>query len=371
MKPIPVRSDVHNALLAVLHIHQRGIEIIADSWRLLGAKAVCIRDIDKQCLASSPRIFKDAPEWNDGSDVTMSAPLVVEGQVVGQLGVLGLNGAYEKTRLEASASLISHLISLQLESEKMTAERIEQAKLKAELDLTASIQLQLLPQKLPSIAGLDLYAHSRPAKRVGGDFYTFNTHGTGHLVLTIGDVSGKGLPAALLMNMTRTVLHGVARFIPLLHPKAVLSRVNEDLYDDFTEVGMFVTACVGCYDPATRQLLYANAGHSPVVYCPINGSARILQADGPAIGVLPMMQSENASLRFDSGDVLVLATDGLNEAQNSSGELFGYERLRILIEELRHCSAKDIAEGLFERITCFAEGCDQFDDQTLIVMKGI
>ena len=91
MKPVPVRSDVHNALLAVLHIHQRGIEIIADSWRLLGAKAVCIWDIDKQCLACSPRTFKDAPEWNDGSDVTMSAPLLIEGQVVGQLGVLGLN----------------------------------------------------------------------------------------------------------------------------------------------------------------------------------------------------------------------------------------------------------------------------------------
>ncbi len=366
----PLCRDTYNALFNVLRVHADGIKIIAESWHLLGAKAVAIWGQDKQLLACSPKSFAHTPAWTDGSEVTMWAPLVVKGQVVGQMGVLGLKGVCEQARLEASIALIAHLLELQLESEKMTAERIAQAKLRAELDLTASIQLQLLPKKLPAIAGLDIHAHSRPAEQVGGDFYTFTTHSTGHLVLTIGDVSGKGLPAALLMTMTRTVLHGVARFIPLLHPKAVLSRVNEDLYEDLTEVGMFVTMFASCYDPATRELTYANAGHSPVIYCPVDGHAHILKADGPAIGVLPLTQSENMVLSFGTGDILVLASDGLNEAHNSSGELFGFERLRTLIEELRHRSAKEIAETLFERITCFATGCDQFDDQTLIVVKG-
>ena len=363
--------DVRKALLNVLHVHKEVIKIITNSWRFLGAKAVAIRDKDNQFLACTPRSMENAPDWNDESIPSMWAPVLLEGQIVSQVGVLGLRDVSKQASLEGAAALFSHLIMMQLQSEFMLTERLDRARLKAELDVTASIQLQLLPQSIPFVAGLDMYAQSRPATQVGGDFYTFTRHNTGHLVLTIGDVSGKGLPAALLMTMTRTVLRGVARFIPLLHPKAVLHKVNEDLYDDFTEVGMFVTVCVACYDPVTRQLLYANAGHSPVIYCPAGGHARILLADGPAIGVLPVTQSENVIFTFSAGDVLVLATDGLSEAHAPDGELFGYERLCTAIEELRHGSAKEIAEHLFERITRFALECDQYDDQTLIVMKGV
>lgn len=367
----PLRHDIRNALFNVLSVHKRGLEIIADSWCLLGAKAVSIRDLDNKLLICSPKSMSDAPEWYDGSMAMMWEPLLVEGRAVSQICVLGLQGVYEQTRLGASAALIAHLIALQVEIEQMTAERIAQARLKAELDLTASIQLQLLPQRIPSVAGLDMYARSRPATHVGGDFYTFITHATGHLVLAIGDVSGKGLPAALLMAMTRTVLHGVARFVPLLHPQAVLRRVNEDLYDDFTDVGMFATVFVGCYDSANGQLSYANAGHSPIIYCPAGGTAQLLRADGPAIGVLPTTHCANITLTIGVDDVLVLATDGLNEAHNVAGELFGYERLCELVETLRERPAHAIVEGLFEHINRFATGCEQADDQTLIVMKGV
>lgn len=365
------RSFVRRALFNVLSVHENGIEIIMNAWRLSHVKAFCIWDSDNQFLVCSPKSMENAPEWHDERAVQLRAPLLIEGQVVGQIGVLGLQSAYEQTRLEASAALISHLIAKQLEAEDVIAERIAQARLKAELDVTASIQLQLLPRNIPSVVGLDMYARCRPAAQVGGDFYTFTKHSSGHLVMTIGDVSGKGLPAALLMMMTRTVLRGVTRSIPLLHPKAVLHRINEDLYDDFTDVGMFVTVCIGCYDPVMKQFLYTNAGHSPVIYCPAGGSARILQADGPAIGVLPTIQSENVIFTFSAGDVLVLATDGLSEAHNPDGELYGYQRLCAEVEELRYCSAKEIAERLFESVTHFASECSQYDDQTLIVMKGV
>ncbi len=368
---VPLPRDIRNALLTVMHVHRNGLEIIADSWRLLGAKAVCVRDLDQHMLICSPQSMSDAPEWLDDSTPKIWEHLLVEGQAVSTLVVLGLQGAYEQRRLGASAALIAHLIALQIEMEQMTAERIAQVKLKAELDLTASIQLQLLPQHTPLVAGLEMYARSRPATHVGGDFYTFITHATGHLVLAIGDVSGKGLPAALLMAMTRTVLHGVARFVPLLHPKAVIHRVNEDLYDDFTDVGMFATVFVGCYDPSSQQLAYANAGHSPIIFCPGGGSAQLLRADGPAVGVLPTTHCENITLTIAVGDVLVLATDGLSEAHNTDGELFGYTRLCELIEQMRGESAQAIGESLFEQINRFSAECDQYDDQTLIVMKGI
>jgi sigma-B regulation protein RsbU (phosphoserine phosphatase) len=234
----------------------------------------------------------------------------------------------------------------------------------------ANVQLHLLPRELPAVDGLEMYAYCRPAREVGGDFYTFDRHTSGQCVLTIGDVSGKGLRAALLMAMVRTIVHVTVHALLQLEPKAIASKVNEYLYDDFTEVGMFATIFVSCYDPTTRRLAYTNAGHSPVIYSPAAGPARFLDADVPMIGVLPVLPTKDTIISLDPGDVLVMGTDGLSEAQNSDGEMFGYKRLLTLVKSLQQESAQNIAEALFEAVNCFAAGCEQFDDQTLVIIKG-
>ena len=136
----------------------------------------------------------------------------------------------------------------------------------------------------------DIHGVCRPALQVGGDFYDYfvsaKTIGR-PFTFAVGDVSGKGLSAALLMAMTRTNLRGNALRTADCTPETILARANEDLYDDFTEVGMMATVLVGQYDPASGMLSYANAGHSPVILCPAGGPARLLEADGPAMGVLP------------------------------------------------------------------------------------
>lgn len=235
----------------------------------------------------------------------------------------------------------------------------------------ANVQLHLLPRELPTMGSLEVYACSRPARQVGGDFYTFDKHASGQCALTIGDVSGKGLRAALLMAMMRTIIQVTVHALLQLEPKAIAGKVNEHLYDDFTEVGMFATIFVSCYDPATRQLAYTNAGHSPVIYCPAGDSARFLDADVPMIGVLPMLPTRNTTVPLAPDDVLVMATDGLSEAHNADGEMFGYERLLALVEQHRQESAQNIAEALFEAVNGFAGTCEQFDDQTVVIMKGI
>ena len=164
----------------------------------------------------------------------------------------------------------------------------------------------------------------------------------------MGDISGKGVPAALLMAMTRTVIRTKTNVESLPSSQVILSRTNEELYDDFTELSMFATVFVGQYDPVSRQLLYANAGHSPVIYCPAGGKARLLQADGTPVGVLPTSLSEDQYLNFSPGDVLVVATDGFSEARNADGKEFGYDELTALVQSLVNLPARILAEKLHQ-----------------------
>jgi sigma-B regulation protein RsbU (phosphoserine phosphatase) len=259
----------------------------------------------------------------------------------------------------------------QIENAFLHQETVAQAKLKTELELAARIQLHLLPQSIPKVCELDIATGSRPALQVGGDFYDFIVQPEAPFTFTIGDISGKGVSAAILMAMTRIVIRSKARFLPTPRPKIILERSNEDMYDDFTEVGMLATVFIGQYHPTKRELYFANAGHSPVIYCPVNGKAHLLEADGPAMGVLPTSLSEDQALSFNPGDVFIVATDGFNEARNAAGEMFGYDRLLHLVEIAADLSAEAIADTLFAAITDFAGDHPQDDDQTLVVIKGI
>lgn len=268
------------------------------------------------------------------------------------------------------ARAIAEHASGQIENAFLHQETIAQAKLKTELELAARIQLRLLPQNIPKVCELDIAAALRPALQVGGDFYDFVVQPEAPFTFAIGDISGKGMSAAMLMAMTRIVMRSKAKFLPTPRPKIILERSNEDMYDDFTDVGMLATVLVGQYHPAKRELYFANAGHSPVIYCPVNGKARLLEADGPALGVLPTSLSEDQMLSFNPGDVFIVATDGFNEARNAEGEMFGYDRLLHLTEIAADLSADAIADTLFTAITDFAGDRPQDDDQTLVVIKG-
>ncbi|KAB8142416.1 PP2C family protein-serine/threonine phosphatase [Chloroflexia bacterium SDU3-3] len=258
-----------------------------------------------------------------------------------------------------------------IENVLLYQESVEQAKLQIEVELAQRVQLQLLPQQLPNIPGLDIYAHSRPASQVGGDFYDFVHPPNRPFIFTVGDVTGKGLSAALLMTMTRTAIHSKASFMPNPTPEIVMRNSNEDLYEDFTKVGMFATAFIGQYAPEKRQMLYANAGHSPVIYRPANRPAELLQADSTPIGVLNVSLCRNHIISMMPGDLLIIATDGFTDVRNQQEEMFGYDRLLDLVNRQAHGSAREIATRLFDTISQFGSGHLQDDDQTLVIIKGV
>ncbi|MBK8988818.1 MAG: PP2C family protein-serine/threonine phosphatase [Chloroflexi bacterium] len=269
------------------------------------------------------------------------------------------------------AGAIAEFTGAQIENVIMHQVSREQTRLQTEMDLAQRIQIHLLPQTPPGIAGLDLWAASWPASRVGGDFYDFIIGADQPFTFTVGDISGKGIPAALLMAMTRTVIRTKTRMIPRPTPQDVMSRSNQELYDDFTKLSMFATIFVGQYDSIRRQLLYANAGHSPVIYCPAGGEARLLQADGVPMGILPTSLSKDQWIDFQPGDVLVVATDGFSEARSAQDKEFGYDRFVSLVQSLAPKSARAIAEGLYQTVLSFSSGMSQADDQTLVVLKGV
>lgn len=238
-----------------------------------------------------------------------------------------------------------------------------------EMDEAAIIQRTLMACSLGTIINVQVSATCKPARLVGGDMYDVHERSDGRLSIIEADVSGKGLPAAMVTAEVRTMLRETAR--QFASPAAALSLANHRLYDDLSEVGKFVTVFLAFYSPQHRTITYANGGHSVVTYSPAGGTARILEATGMPLGILPDEEYGEATLPFGAGDLLVIASDGFAEAHNSAFELFGYDRLLAAIDKAAHLPACEIAACLNAETAEFVQNSEQSDDQTLIVLKGI
>ncbi|MCB9135447.1 MAG: SpoIIE family protein phosphatase [Anaerolineales bacterium] len=299
----------------------------------------------------------------------MLVPVEIRGKISAALGFTKKSGDFMSPDLKLAQALAEHA-GAQIDNVLLYKRNLDQMRLQTEMDLARQVQINLLPRNPPRIRGLDLWASSRPALKVGGDFFDFHQK-AGPLTFTVGDISGKGLPAALLMSMTRTVIRSKANDVLVPSPGEIVSQANEELYDDFTDVNMFATVFVGQYDQFNGHVTFANAGHSPVIYRSAQGQAQLLEADGTALGVLPISFSQNHTLSFCPGDVLLVGTDGLNETQNENQEMFGYDRLLELVNAVSHLPAEKIGQTLYEAVADFGVGQPQFDDQTLMVIKGL
>ncbi|MFK7804100.1 MAG: PP2C family protein-serine/threonine phosphatase [Anaerolineae bacterium] len=298
-------------------------------------------------------------------------PIIIRDEVSAAIGLINKkDGDFLSPDIKLARVIAEHAGS-RMEHLVLFQESIEQSKLQVEADLAQKVQLRLLPKKFPKVQGIDLWAGSEPASQVGGDFYAFVSNPNRPFTFCVGDVSGKGMPAALLMAMSRTVMRTKTNVTPTPTPAVILDECNSELYDDFTEVSMFATVFVGQFHKNNQYLMYANAGHSPVIFCPFDGPPVLLEADGTALGVLPTSLAEDQSLEFRKGDVLVVATDGFSEASNHDDEFFGYDRLLKVIKMLSKKTAKGIFDGLYETINNFSAGRPQDDDQTMVVLKGI
>ena len=244
------------------------------------------------------------------------------------------------------------------------AEARERERIEQELRVARRIQQSLLPEDIPELEGWRIAAYYGPAREVGGDFYDFLELEDGRLGLVVGDATGHGMPAALVMATTRGMLRAVVQSSE--SPGEVLARVNEALVADIPP-STFVTCFYGVLDPKDGHLSYANAGHN--LPCRRHdGQAEELRARGMPLGLIPGMRYEEKETILASGDSTLFYSDGLVEAHDPQGEMFGFPRLRALIGE--HGEERALVDSLLKELYSFVgEGWEQEDDITFLTLK--
>jgi serine phosphatase RsbU (regulator of sigma subunit) len=246
-----------------------------------------------------------------------------------------------------------------LEQEIRERERVEQ-----ELMVARSIQQASLPKEVPELEGWQIAPYYQPAKEVGGDFYDFHLLPEGRLGLVVGDATGKGVPAALVMSTTCGMLRFAAQGSS--SPGQMLRGVNEVLFPNIPS-NMFVTCFYAILEPESGRLSYANAGHD-LPYLHRNGDTEELRARGMPLGLMPKMSYEEKETILHSGEAALLYSDGLVEAHDPAGEMFGFPRLRALIAE--HGEKLSLADLLLEELYSFAgERWEQEDDITILTLR--
>lgn len=301
--------------------------------------------------------------------VKMVVPLVSQGELVGLLN-LGPRLSEQDYSTDdrgllntlatqsAPAVRVAQLVQDQ-QAQARTNERIQH-----EMRVAQLIQKTLLPKELPALPGWQVNAYYQAARQVGGDFYDFIYFDDGRLGFVIGDVTDKGVPAALLMATTRSVLRSVAQRV--IAPGQVLERVNQILHEDIPPK-MFITCLYAVLDPQSGQLQYANAGHDLPYHRSQNGYVRELRATGMPLGLFPEMNYEEKETTLAPGDGILFYSDGIVEAHNSTREMYGFPRLMKLVGEYNgDTSLRDV---ILEDLAVFT-GLDweQEDDITMVTL---
>jgi serine phosphatase RsbU (regulator of sigma subunit) len=297
-----------------------------------------------------------------------SARCIHQGEFLG-VPPSGEEGTYSSIRIhrivggkitdEWSEGNLLEWILPSFEREVRMRERVEQ-----ELRVARSIQQASLPKEVPTLENWQITPYYQPAREVGGDFYDFHLLSEGRLGLVVGDATGKGVPAALVMASARSMLRAVAQASE--SPGEVLRSVNDPLVTDIPP-NMFVTCFYAILDPNSGSLTYANAGHD-LPYLWHGGDCEELRARGMPLGLMPGMGYEEKEIELDVGEGVFFYSDGLVEAHDPNGEMFGFPRLRALVAQ--HGEEQALAELLLEELYSFVgEGWEQEDDITLLTLK--
>ena len=262
----------------------------------------------------------------------------------------------------SQGSGLAELTQQRLEQEMRERERIEQ-----ELRVARSIQQASLPREVPRLEGWQISPFYRPAREVGGDFYDFHLLSEGRLGVVVGDATGKGVPAALVMSTTCGMLQLAAGALGSPSPGEVLAQVNETLFARIP-TNMFVTCFYAVLDPEDGTLRYANAGHDPPYLRRSNDDADELRARGMPLGLMAGMDYEEQGISLSEGESVLFYSDGLVEAHDPKGEMFSFPRLKALLA--KHGEEGSLGEFLMEELYSFVgEGWEQEDDITLLTLR--
>lgn len=327
---------------------------------------------EKASTANQPFVVRGHQDrWgNQNQFICQVIPMKLQNHQKAILGLVKADGEFTypdiqlgKVMADYAASRVDILHTVQL--------NLDRVRMETEMDLAQKIQLSLMPKNIPQLPGLDIWVSVQPTSGIGGDFYDCIYQNNQVINLIMGDISGKGMPAALLLAMTLKVVRQEISATNDPSPAQIIVNSNWQLYKDFSEAIMFSTLFIGQYFPETRRLVYSNAGHYPVIHCPVGGEAELLRADAIPIGLFQDLTCSDNQLRMSPGDIFLLSTDGICETTNQDKRLFGFTRLMHLVEEMSASSAQEIGRGILTAVESYGAGRTQEDDRTLIVIKAI
>lgn len=296
-------------------------------------------------------------------------PLVAEDQ---SIGVLNIN-TRQPRMLDGHElrflQLMANQAAIALENARLHQERLKRQRLEEELAVGQEIQHSMLPELCPVIPGWEFCSIYRPAQQVGGDFYDFFSlaNQADQLGLVIADVAGKGVPAALFMALSRTMIRTVA--LSGSPPAATLERANELILKD-SNAKIFLSAFYAILETGSGRLTYTSAGHNWPLWLPAGSEeCQQLHARGILLGVMEEISLEERTVQVAPGDTLVFYTDGITEAMNSKNELFGEERLRAAVRSRAGATTDQILEAIVAAVHIFVGSAPQADDYTIVVVK--
>ena len=331
---------------------------------LIGHVAVTGKPYVSQDVRRDPRYINARPRTNS----EMVAPIISNSEVIGVFDLESdeLN-AYSNDDLEVLMLLASQ-VAIIIEKVMLHDQLIEKQRLETQLEVARQVQLELLPARDPELEGFDISAYNFPTEEVSGDYYDWVRIYDDQIGIVIADVSGKGVPAALLMAFLRASLRAATHIG--YAPHISMSKVNYLLWESI-ERNQFVTAFYGILDATNRTLSYSNAGHSPPLLMKADGTERFEERGGVPLGMFRDSRYYEYFETIEPGEVFVLYTDGVTEAMNSSDEEYERDRLVAAVRECRHLPAREMIDFIHRELTAWTEGRGAHDDVTFFIIKAL
>jgi sigma-B regulation protein RsbU (phosphoserine phosphatase) len=313
--------------------------------------------------------FKNmVPSEEYSSSSFIVVPLKVKDDVIGTMSLTERKDHARYTREDLKlVTVLASQVAMAIENARLHEKTMEQNRITRELEISNHIQMNMLPTHFPNVENIDIAASSSPAKKVGGDYYDIIKLSEQMTALAIGDVSGKGMPAALLMVEIRTIIQ--ARAHDTIDSREVIKKVNQIITLD-AEPGMYATLFYGIYNSEKGKLYYTNAGHNyPLLFKKNKQGYISLETTGMFVGMFDNPPYREAEVDLDTGDLIVFYTDGVTEAQNTGGEMYGLKRLCSVIEAHRDKSSSQVKQAILDSVDKFAIDTEQGDDLTLMVIR--
>ncbi len=317
-------------------------------------------------VRKDPRYVAENPETRS----ELSVPLIYKGQVIGVLDLEHTRVNYYNEDHVRTLSTLAAQVAISIANARLY-QRIheEEQRMERDLEMARKVQLRLMPSRPPKLERAEIAAQFLAARSIGGDVYDFLDYGPGRTALAVGDVSGKAAPAALYAALVSGILRSLAP--QHLSPATMLAALNDQLQERKLD-SQYVTMLMAVWDDSNQTLQIANAGSVQPVFVsttPTGPEVKTIQAEGFPLGLFPDAEYEEFTLSTQPGDLIVFFSDGIVDAENATGEMFGNDRLNAVLQSESHPTAAFTVDAILKAVGDFQSGTDHFDDETVVVLR--